>query len=83
MKSPNASCRLDLAFDQQVWRTPDAIAVYDAHAAITFAELKARVDSLQRSLRGRGIAAGSYVGVHLQRSLDYVVCVLAILKANA
>lgn len=83
MNRPDQSLRLDHQFEQQVLRTPDRVAVYDADASITYTELKARSDRLLAALRDRGIATGSYVGVHMSRSLDYVISVLAILKADA
>lgn len=83
MNRPAPSFRLDQQFEQQAVRTPRRVAVHDAQASITFTELDARANRLLSSLRVRGIAAGSYVGVHMERSPEYVVSVLAILKANA
>ena len=83
MNLADKSFRLDDRFEQQVLQTPDRVAVFDANTSITYAELKVRSDNLLAALCSRGITAGSYVGVHMSRSLDYVISVLAILKAKA
>jgi len=83
MNRPAQSLRLDHLFEQQVQRTPDRAALYCDGASITYAELKARTDRLLTSLCANGVKDGSFVGVHMQRSLNYIVSVLAILKANS
>src|SRR6185437_294829 len=50
--------------------------------SISFAELNERADRLARLLRSEGLGGG-FVGLHVERSIEYVVAVLAILKANA
>ena len=69
-------------FEEQVKRTPDSIALYSREGSIRFADLKARSDRLAGSLRSRGIHDGCSVGLHMERSIDYVASVLAILKSN-
>ncbi|MET8759982.1 non-ribosomal peptide synthase/polyketide synthase [Lentzea sp. NPDC004782] len=65
-------------FEQQVDRTPDAIAVLDDTKALTYAELDARANRLARKL-GRG----ELVAVVLPRSADLLVALLAVLKSGA
>lgn len=85
MNWPAAALRLDQQFELQARRTPGQIAIYDAQTStsLSFAELKTRSDRRLNALRARGIGAGCYVGLHMARTLDYVVSVLAILKADA
>lgn len=83
MNRSDPSFRLDHEFEQQARRTPAATALHFDGASITFAELKARADRVLTSLRALGIQDGSCIGVHMERSMDYVVSVLAILKANS
>ncbi len=69
-------------FEAQTRRTPDRVALYDNQQSITFANLQGRSDRLAWALRGRGIREGCCVGLHLERSIDYVVSLLAVLKSN-
>jgi len=69
-------------FDEQARRTPEGVALHDKDRSITFADLKARSDRLAGALRARGVPAGSAVGLHMERSINYVIGLLAILKAN-
>lgn len=83
MNRSDQSFRLDHEFEQQAWRTPTATALHYEGASITFSELKARVDRVLTSLRALGIRDARFIGVHMERSINYVVSVLAILKANS
>ncbi len=74
---------LHVQFEEQARRTPDAVALYAGTDAISFAELNARADRVAAGLRAHGIAAGSTVGLHLERSIAWVAAVLGILKTNA
>ncbi|UXI65931.1 non-ribosomal peptide synthetase [Tahibacter amnicola] len=75
--------RIHDLFEAQVARTPEAVAVQFADQALSYAQLNARANRLARHLRGRGIGAGHRVGVCLDRNLDLVVALLAVLKAGA
>lgn len=83
MNRPDQAFRLDHAFERQALRTPMVTALHFEGMSITFAELKARTDRVFASLRAAGITDGSAVGVYMERSINYVVSVLAILKANS
>lgn len=58
-------------------------AVVDADQAVTFAELSARSNRLARELLARGIGADTLVAVMMDRSVDLIVSMLAVLKAGA
>ena len=64
-------------------RTPHAIAAELGEASITYGELDARSDALAAALAARGVGAGSFVGLCVERSFDMLVALLAILKAGA
>jgi amino acid adenylation domain-containing protein len=83
MNRQDQSFRLDGEFEEQAKRTPDGVAVLHQGRAITFSDLKSDSDRLARLLRARGVRAGGCVGLHVERSIGYVVSVLAILKSNA
>ena len=74
---------LHVDFEAQARLTPGAIALHFAGATITYAELGQRMARVAGALSRRGIGAGCYVGLHVDRSIDYVASVLGILKANA
>jgi amino acid adenylation domain-containing protein/thioester reductase-like protein len=68
-------------FEEQVRRTPDAIAVVYEGQRLTYAELNGKANQLARYLRGRGVGPDQLVGICVDRSLEMVVGLLAILKA--
>lgn len=77
------SFRLDERFEEQSRRTPDGIALYDHGASATYSELAAKSDAVAAALRAHGVRDGSFVGVHMERSIGHVASMLAILKVNS
>jgi amino acid adenylation domain-containing protein len=69
--------------EEQVERTPDAVAIVCGHASLTYRELNERANQLAHHLRRRGIGAESIVGIYATRSLEMGIAVLATLKAGA
>ncbi|MFC4856955.1 amino acid adenylation domain-containing protein [Actinophytocola glycyrrhizae] len=61
---------------------PDGIAVVSGDQRITYAELAERTGRLANYLRHNGTGSGSVVMVHMERSIDTVVALLAILSAG-
>ena len=70
-------------FSAQVARAPQAIAVQFGAEQLTFAELDARSNQLARYLQERGAGRETHVALCLDRSLDLVVSLLAVLKTGA
>jgi amino acid adenylation domain-containing protein len=70
-------------FEEQVARTPRAPALVYENQQLTYDELNRRANQLAHYLRGLGVGAETRVGLHLERSLELVIAVLAILKAGA
>jgi amino acid adenylation domain-containing protein len=70
------------AFETQAASTPDAIAVRDASAELTYAALNGQANQLARHLRPMGVGPGVLVALWMERSVDLVVAVLAVLKAG-
>ena len=66
----------------QAKTTPDRIAVADASRAYTYAELTQRSGLLARALRARGVVPGAFVGVCMERSVEMIVAMLAVLEAG-
>ncbi|MFE5612739.1 amino acid adenylation domain-containing protein, partial [Streptomyces sp. NPDC056540] len=69
-------------FGAQVARTPDAVAVVFGECELTYRELEERADRLASLLVGRGVGPESVVALLMERSVDLVVAVLAVLKAG-
>jgi amino acid adenylation domain-containing protein len=69
--------------EEQVERTPDAVAVVFGSQSLSFRELNARANQLAHELVVRGAGPDRIVGVCLERSVDMVVGLLAIVKAGA
>jgi len=76
-----ASC-LHERFEAQARRTPEAPAVVHGDASLTYAGLDARADALAGELRARGVGPEVPVGVCLERGIDAIVALLAVLKAG-
>ncbi|SDH30826.1 non-ribosomal peptide synthase domain TIGR01720/amino acid adenylation domain-containing protein [Rhodococcus triatomae] len=67
----------------QADRTPDAPAVGDENAELTYREFDARVERLAAELAASGVVPGSVVGVAMERSNDLVSAIHAVLRAGA
>ena len=70
-------------FEQQVSRTPEAIALSFEDRNLTYDELNRRANKLAHWLQAQGIGPDVLVGVLLERSIEMVVGLLGILKAGA
>jgi amino acid adenylation domain-containing protein len=70
-------------FEAQTERSPQHPALVFRGQQLTYAELNARANRLAHRLRQDGAASGSLVGVHMERSFEMVVALLAILKSGA
>jgi amino acid adenylation domain-containing protein len=69
-------------FEEQVARTPDAVAVIYNHEQLTYREIDNRAHQLARTLQKLGVGPDVPVGISLPRSPAMIVGVLAILKAG-
>jgi amino acid adenylation domain-containing protein len=78
---PQDKCLHEL-FEEQVERTPEAIAVEFEGETLTYNELNARANQLARHLRQLGAGSETIVGVCMERSLEMVVALFGILKSG-
>lgn len=69
-------------FEQQVERTPDALAAVFQNEQLTFAELNRRANQLAAYLMAEGVNAETAVGIRIEPSLEMLIAVLGILKAG-
>lgn len=70
-------------FEQQVAKSPDAIAIVAKDTQLSYRELDERSNRLARHLQTLGVKPDTLIGVAMGRSETLVVCLLAILKAGA
>jgi amino acid adenylation domain-containing protein len=74
---------LHTLFEQQVARTPDAIALIQGDREISYAELDRRANAVAWQLVDLGVKPGQLVAVRVARGAELVVGVLAVLKSGA
>ncbi|SET65131.1 amino acid adenylation domain-containing protein [Pseudomonas sp. NFR09] len=66
-----------------VKRHGSATALQDARSQLTYAQTDARATAIAAALAVKGIKHGARVGLLSERSVDYAVALLAIIKAGA
>ncbi|RPJ23010.1 MAG: amino acid adenylation domain-containing protein, partial [Chloroflexi bacterium] len=79
--NPRDLCIHDL-IQEQVQRTPNAIAVRFEEESLTYKELNKRAEAVAGTLRAYGIKPGTLVGLFVNRSLEILVGLLGVLKAG-
>jgi len=79
---PSELCTHEV-FERQARCTPEATALVCGESRVSYAELDAAANQLAHVLAGRGVRRGELVGVYLERGVELVTAVLAVLKAGA
>ncbi|QEI42775.1 Linear gramicidin synthase subunit D [Dolichospermum sp. UHCC 0315A] len=69
-------------FEEQVERSPDAIAVVFDNQQLTYRHLNERANQLAHYLQKLGVKPELLVGICIERSLEMIVGLLGILKAG-
>ncbi|MEH2154008.1 amino acid adenylation domain-containing protein [Nostoc sp.] len=69
-------------FEEQVERTPDAVAVSFQSQQLTYQQLNCQANKLAHHLQNLGVKPEVRVGIWVERSLSMVIGLLAILKAG-
>lgn len=86
MSRPQQSAALDRRVDQliseQACRTPEAVAAVCGSRTLRYRELEQLSDRVAARLQAAGVAPGTLVGIHLDRSLDMLIALLAVMKAG-
>ena len=78
---PRERCVQEL-FEEQVAKTPDAVAVVYEEQQLSYGELNRRANQLAHYLRELGVKPDDRVALCLERSPEMVVALLAVLKAE-
>ncbi|MEB3358887.1 MAG: amino acid adenylation domain-containing protein [Synechococcales bacterium] len=85
-RSPLPTRCFHQCFEDQVEKTPNAIAIIDQTsqnpAQITYRQLNHRANQLAHTLQGKGIGPETLVGLYLPRSIELIVALLGVLKAG-
>jgi len=70
-------------FQEQVRRTPDAVALADEDGrTLTYRELNERANQLAHFLRAHGVGPGSRVGICFERGIAQIVAIYAAVKTG-
>lgn len=69
-------------FEEQVERTPEAVAVVFEDQQLTYGEFNTRANQLAHFLSKQGVGPETLVGIYMERSLEMAVGLLGILKAG-
>lgn len=75
--------RLEALFEEHARAHPDRTAVVFEATRLSYRELDCRANALASQLRARGVGHGGLVGLCVDRSIEMVVGLLAVLKAGA
>jgi len=70
-------------FERMAQSSPNAVAVVEQKQELRYSELNCRANQLARRLQTQGVKPGSIVGVCVERSIDFVIGILAVLKTGA
>ena len=70
-------------FEEQVERTPEAVAVEFEGRQLSYGELNRRANQLAHHLRKKRVGPEVLVGICIERSMEMVVGLLGILKTGA
>mgnify|MGYP003304391758 CR=1 FL=1 len=79
---PKDKTIIDL-FEEQVEKTPDNIAVVFEDQKLTYRELNEKANQLANYLLNNGIKYKDIVGLRIDKSLEMIIGILAIIKAGA
>ncbi|MEL6558316.1 MAG: amino acid adenylation domain-containing protein [Bacteroidota bacterium] len=69
-------------FEEQVSKSPEAVAVVSEGKELTYQQLDERSNQLASQLISNGISSNDLVGICINRSLEMIVGILGILKSG-
>ncbi|MGZ9260406.1 MAG: non-ribosomal peptide synthetase, partial [Candidatus Binatia bacterium] len=78
---PSDKCIHQL-FEEQVKKSPDAVALAFQGDQLTYRQLNSRANRLAHSLRNQGVGPDVLVAICVERSVEMVIGLLGILKAG-
>jgi len=78
---PSQKTVVDL-FEEQVEKTPNALAIIFEKQSLTYHQLNAKANQLAHYLQTLGVKPEVLVGIYIERSVEMVMGLLGILKAG-
>jgi amino acid adenylation domain-containing protein len=69
-------------FEDQVKQRPDALAVQFGDQKLTFRQLNEQINQTAHFLRKQGVGPETKVGIYLERSVEMIVSLMAVMKAG-
>ncbi len=82
-KEFNKEKTLHQLFEEQAAKTPDNPALIFGNKQLTYRELDEKANKLAQFFESRGVTEGSIVGIILERSMEMLVSIMAVLKSGA
>jgi len=76
-----AKC-VQVLFEEQAERTPDAVAIVFEGQQLTYRELNRQANQFAHYLQKQGVSQEVLVGIGVDRSLEMIVALLGVLKAG-
>lgn len=70
-------------FEEQVKRTPNAVALVSGNAVLTYNQVNLRANKLAMMLVQKGVVANDFVAIGVERTIDTIIGILGIVKAGA
>ncbi len=70
-------------FEEQVEKSPNNIAVVFEDTQLTYKQLNEKANSLAHYIRNKNIGKNDIIGIMVNRSLEMIVSILAVLKSGA
>src|SRR5262245_40919415 len=67
-------------FESQAKRTPNNIAIEIGDQFLTYKELNQKANQFADHLKKRGVKTGDLIAVLLDRSIDFIISILGIIK---
>lgn len=75
--------RIEALFEARAASSPDAVAIRHGVLDVDYRALNARANRIARTLAGMGVRPGAFVVVCLERGVDLIASLLAVLKCGA
>ncbi|MGD9851048.1 MAG: amino acid adenylation domain-containing protein [Nitrospirales bacterium] len=79
---PSSAFCIHELVEHQVTRSPETIALVSGDSEVTYEELNKRANQIAHGLRLAGIRPDMPVAIYIERSIEMVVAILAVLKAD-
>ncbi|WP_312497091.1 non-ribosomal peptide synthetase, partial [Anaerosporobacter sp.] len=70
-------------FEEQVKRTPNAVALVSGNTVLTYDQVNLRANKLATMLIQKGVVVNNFVAIGVERTIDTIIGILGIVKAGA